>query len=157
MEEVVFNSQFNLLRAAIAMAYADGIVQEEEKEWLHRKFNTLPLKPIQRQYLIDDLEQGVDINGILPRITRSEDRDRLLEFANNVFLCDGYFAENEQNWYCQLVNFLKITAADWESFLTENPFRMAGLGSREKSDYGSISTDIFRQRLNELIDQLFHE
>ncbi len=157
MDTFVINSTFSLLRSAIAMAFADGVLQDEEKAWLKEKFTTLPLKPFQRQYLEDDLENGVDINIVLPLITRQQDRELLLAFAKNVFLCDGYFEETEQIWYQLLVDFLQTPSEEWAAFLEKNPFQSAPKTATTDSHLIQMAPELFRKNLEGLIDQLFQE
>ncbi len=154
MENLVIYSQFNLLRTAIAMAYADGGLQDDEKNWLRQKFSALPLKPFQIEFLEEDLKNGVDINESLPKVSRTTDRELLLAFAKNVFLSDGFFDKNEQIWYEKLTETLKIPANQMVEYLKQNPFPPSpGALALEKTD-ASVKRPI-ANNLERLIDTAF--
>lgn len=156
MEKLIKHSKFNLLRSAIAMAHADGRLQKEEIDWLEQRFRSLPLKPIQLDYLNQDMRQGVDINQTLPLITTHSDREMLLDFARSVFLCDGYFHETEQIWYLQLEELMRVDTIHLPDHLEHKPFKASPRPTVQKeSAMTATSLQDIRVSLEKLLEKVF--
>ena len=94
----------------------------------------------------------MDINTVLPLVTESVDRDRLITFAENLFLVDGDFGTNEQVWYEKLVNVRKLPINDVAPALAKNPFSI--IDDRPSTDLKPVdlsSVDV-RQAMEKLLE-----
>lgn len=89
-------SRFNMWRGVVAFAHADGVVDESEREFITKFFETVAFTPEQKQQLLDDLDHPQDINRIFPEITDPADRGELILFARLMCSADGDFDEQEQ-------------------------------------------------------------
>jgi uncharacterized membrane protein YebE (DUF533 family) len=98
MDYDIDESKFNMWRGTIAIAHADGIVTDIEKEWLAKHLAPLPLTETQKETLQEDLENGLTIDEILPLITDNKDRANLLHFANILFREDGLDKMEEKQY-----------------------------------------------------------
>ena len=79
------DSQLNMWRAVIAIAHADGTVQQEEKDYLYKTLANIDrsynLKDAQRMALANDLKTPQDISTLIPLITDPQHRAMLVHFG----------------------------------------------------------------------------
>lgn len=95
----VTESFFNMWRAIIVMAHADGVIHPKEKEFFDKVFANMArayaLTPQQAQTLDDDLKTAQNIDALLPQITDPEFRSLLLYFSQVVAWIDGNLSPDE--------------------------------------------------------------
>lgn len=93
-------SQINMFRGIIALAWADHELTDEEKGQLALFINKhLHLSDAQRAQLLDEVEHPVVLKDVWPAITDSHDRAHLLNVAPVIFRNDGVYCESEKELY----------------------------------------------------------
>ena len=97
------DSQFSMLRGAIALGWVDGYLAAPEKTRLLDFINgNEMLSNEQRGALKHDLETKITLKDIWPHITEKIDRARLIDLAKDLFLEDGAYAPQEKIVYQQI-------------------------------------------------------
>lgn len=94
------DSQVALWRGAIALAWADQQLDEDEKsKLLEYIVGYLYFSEAQRAMLVQDVSQGVRIVDVWPHITDKQDRAHLINIAPVIFWRDEVFCQAEQDVY----------------------------------------------------------
>lgn len=92
-------SQYYMWRCVIALAHADGKVQEEERAYLARVIAGLDrrhgLTPEQKQAFRQDLDQPQEIAALLPKVTDPQFRGQLIDFGRTLVWADGELTPDE--------------------------------------------------------------
>lgn len=94
--EPVGHNQFLMWRCIISMAHADGIVCDAEREYLDKIFDKMGLNDDQRKQLEKDIEENVDITGLLPQINDPAYRSQIVYFARLLAAKDGHICPDEK-------------------------------------------------------------
>ena len=94
------NSLFNMWRCVIALAHADGKVQDEERAYLTKIIDNLGrvygLTPEQQRIFADDLAKPRKISDLLPLVTNPEHHGQLIYFGENLVWADGELSVREE-------------------------------------------------------------
>ncbi len=96
MTNQVSESKFAAWRGAVALAYIDHTLSEAEKQKLHQYFSKQPFSDVQKSQLDKDIDQGVDLDTVFPKITDKRDRATLINISRVLAYADGVFCEKEQ-------------------------------------------------------------
>jgi len=89
-------SRFNMWRAVIAMAHADGVVTGDERDLVEKYIGKLPLSEGQKVTLRADLQQEQDVNAMLAAVSEPSDQADFFQFAQMIVNVDGDRAQQEQ-------------------------------------------------------------
>jgi uncharacterized membrane protein YebE (DUF533 family) len=81
----------------IALAHADGMVQQGEREYLSRVFGNMSLTDEQRRIFHTDMAEAQDIAQLLSHINEPEWRGQLVYFAGLLARADGVLAPQEDH------------------------------------------------------------
>src|SRR5687768_2120949 len=105
MTKQATNSQLAMLRSAIALAWADHQMHEEEKSQLLNYFtHNIHLSESQRAKLAGDINQKIKLEEVWNDITDKHDRAHLINIATIIFWKDGAFSHSEQEVYNKIYN-----------------------------------------------------
>lgn len=91
----VGTSQFYMWRCVVALAHADGMVQDAERAYLNRIFGNMALTDEQKSTFQSDLSQPQDIAQLLSHINEPEWRGQLVYFAGLLARADGVLDPTE--------------------------------------------------------------
>ena len=94
------DSQLNMWRAVIAIAHADGTVQQEEKDYLYKTLANIDrsynLTDAQRMALANDLKTPQNISTLIPLITDPQHRAMLVHFGEVLAWADNEISVDEE-------------------------------------------------------------
>jgi uncharacterized tellurite resistance protein B-like protein len=144
-------SKFNLLRGAIAVAYADGKLMDVERNWLRWYMERLDISPEQEEILAHELLNGTDVYEIIPQITDKEDRMLFLNFANILFRIDGEFHPNEKRMYENIKRLLSIPSIQKIS----NVIKKEALAEEVETPEDDFQTTDVQKAFELLINRVF--
>ena len=96
MEKEVSVSKFYMIRCLIAMAHADGIIDEKEIAYISAMVNRLPLTEEQHGIIEDDFDNAKDVYDLLRYINDPVFRGQLPYFARVLAFKDGHLHPTEQ-------------------------------------------------------------
>lgn len=108
--------QFYMWRCVIALAHADGMVQQGERDYLSRIFGNMNLSDEQRRIFHADMAEAQDIAQLLTHINEPEWRGQLVYFAGLLARADGVLDPQEDH-------LLKKLRADQMSSLDMDQIR----------------------------------
>ena len=91
------NSQFYMWRCVIALAHADGLVQQAERAYLTRVFGKMGVTAEQARIFESDMETAQDIASLLTHINEPEWRGQLVYFAGLLARADGTLDPQEDH------------------------------------------------------------
>ena len=94
--EGVSDSEFHMWRALFAMVHGDGIVTEEEQEFMWKAIEDNNFSENQLYTLKQEITEPAGIDLMFRLITEPEDRSRFFDLARVLCWCDGDFDEQEQ-------------------------------------------------------------
>src|SRR5262249_18345525 len=103
IENFITNSQLHIWRVLIALAHADGLVQEKEKNWLSHCLLRLNLTDEQKQILRSDFQNPQDYKFMFKQISELRDYVHLQHMANILINLDGVVTEKEK----EIMTFLQ--------------------------------------------------
>ena len=92
----VSESRFYMWRALFALAHADGLVSDEEKEFALSYFDFVPFSEDQKEILNKDLAVPQSVNEMLMGISVDADTADFFQFALMLVWCDGNYDESER-------------------------------------------------------------
>lgn len=91
------SSEIAMYRAAIALAWADNSLSEEEQNKLIVYMdNNKNLSETQREQLKNDLTQQIHIDDVWPEVTEVRDRAHVLNIADAIYWADGQLCHSEK-------------------------------------------------------------
>ena len=94
-------SQYQMWRGVIAIAHADGKVQDEERAYLKKVFQNLDrvygLTLAQRNELDDDMLNPKSLADILPKIPEPQYRGMLIHFGEVLVWADNQVSAEEED------------------------------------------------------------
>ncbi len=96
MNKEVSESRFYMWRAIFAMAHADGVVTEEESDFLNEYLSNVSFSDQQKSILKEDLKNPQDVGNMFSKIGDQSDRAQFFYFARMLAWCDGDFDEQEK-------------------------------------------------------------
>ncbi len=89
-----------MLRGAIALAWADHKLEENEKAQIMRFIErNIHLSDVQRRALEGDVQKPAALADIWPHISEKQDRAHLINIAPLIFQSDTIFCDAEQAVY----------------------------------------------------------
>jgi len=139
MVDTLSESRFQMWRAVVAMAHADGIVTAHEVHFLNESAKSLPLSPEQHQTLLADFQTENDIGGLFITIVDPKDRLDFFRLARVMCWSDGDFGEQEKRIMSALETI--YDEAEHKRLLEDSR-----AGFSEISLNGDIWMDIIRQK-----------
>ncbi len=92
----VLTSKFYMLRCVIAMAHADGKVDDAEREHFDRYIKNLPFSADQLSTIHSDLETQQDVADLLKYINDPRYLSQVTYFARLMAYADGVLHPNEE-------------------------------------------------------------
>ena len=96
----IANSRFHMFQGVIALAWADHVLTDEEKQGLHSIItNNAHMSEDQKAQLHGNVDIKINLSDIWPNITDKQDRANLLDLAHSIFLKDGKLCATEQELY----------------------------------------------------------
>lgn len=108
-------SQFYMWRAVFAMAHADDVITDDERDFMYKAIGNHAFSDFQKDILLNDIENKQDIASMFSFITEQEDRSKFFYYARMLCWSDGDFDTQEQEIltrlkrsYLQNVDFDKI-------------------------------------------------
>ncbi len=107
-QSIVSNSKLYMLRCLIAMAHADGVFCDLEREYITTMMDRLPLKPEQRSTLENDFITPQDVGDLFRHINDPRFRGQVVYFARLMAFKDGNLHPKEQ----ELLEYLHLMAVD---------------------------------------------
>ena len=119
----VTESQFYMWRAIFAMAHADHVVTNEEKQFMNRVLNEVNFSELQEETLRGDIEEAQDIGEMFVMIESQHDRSRFFYFARMLTWCDGDFDEQEQKILTELAKSLN-KSVDITTMINDNDLQL---------------------------------
>ena len=96
MSEGLNESRFNMWRAVFAMAHADHVVTQDEKDFMENYLNHVPFSDVQKDILRGDMEHAQSVDEMFDGISVAEDRGEFFQFARMLCWCDGDFDAQEE-------------------------------------------------------------
>jgi uncharacterized membrane protein YebE (DUF533 family) len=96
-KQPVSTSQFYMWRCVVALAHADGMVDQGERDYLNRVFGRMGLTADQMAVLQADMAAAQDIAQLLTHINEPEWRGQLVYFAGLLARADGVLAPQEDH------------------------------------------------------------
>lgn len=100
MQQPFSKSQFYMWRAVIAIAHADGDVQNEERAYLTNVIASLDrtygLEPRQKKTLLDDLDKPQKIEDLVKEIEEPQYRGMLITLGMKLIWADGVVTAEEE-------------------------------------------------------------
>ncbi len=114
----VSESRFYMWRAIFAMAHADHVVTEDEREFMQQALSTIPFSPSQRDMLERDIEQAQDTGDMFMKIADQKDRSKFFFYARMLCWSDGDFDEQEQQIMLKLES-IHVRNVDFDEMLKD--------------------------------------
>lgn len=96
MPKEITESRFYMWRAIFAMAHADGVVTDEETEFMKEYLNSLNFSDTQRNILKEDMAAPQSVPDMFSKITAQSDRSQFFYFARLLAWSDGDFDAQER-------------------------------------------------------------
>ena len=97
MSEYLSDSRFNMWRAVVAMAHADGVVTPHELSFINDHLKVMNLSEGQLKTVAQDLSVPQDTYDMFARIEEPQDKKDFFALARALSWCDGDFAKQEQH------------------------------------------------------------
>ena len=96
------DSKFHMWRACMGIIHLDRVVTSEEKQWAEEKIKYIPFSKEQEAILQNDLDNGVALSSLIPKITDKKDLAFLLHQIRTIGHVDGDFGKQEREAFDQL-------------------------------------------------------
>lgn len=107
------DSQMAMFHALVALAWADGVLTEGEREKVaHLIHHHTRLSERQKRDLLTRIDKQIGIKEAWNRVTSPEDRAHLLNIAGVIFQADGHYSEEEKALYDTLYQQHMATVKD---------------------------------------------
>ncbi len=107
-QDHVSNSKFYMLRCLIAMAHADGVFCDMEREYITGMMERIPLSAEQRSTLESDFDNPQEIGDLFRHINDPRFRGQVVYFARIMAFKDGHLHPSEQ----EILDHLHLLATD---------------------------------------------
>lgn len=95
-ENGLSKSRFNMWRAVVAMAHADGLVVDDERHMIENYLSAVPFSDAQKKQIHDDLDKPADPAALFAAISNPEDRGMFFQFARALVWSDGDDSAQEE-------------------------------------------------------------
>ncbi len=102
MKNEISESKFNAWRACLAVLLIDSKITPEEKKWFEEKLKIIPFSLEQKNILINDFKNGVELESLLPQITDKVDRAFLVDNFRIIANLDRNFSKIEMEKFKNL-------------------------------------------------------
>ena len=139
------DSQMAMWRGAIALAWANGSLDQGEKARLLNYFrDNVHLADTQRSQLIADIDQQFDLKDIWTLITNTEDRAYLIDIAPTLFATHGSPTPAEKAVYDKMLADqlatvdTKALQDDVMAIKARIPAEMANYEAEYQSDFSNM-------------------
>lgn len=153
-------SQFQMWRAVIAIAQADGKIQPEERAQIDRALGALDrvhgLTEAQKKTVNDDFAAPKKVASILPLITEPQFRGELIHFAQAIAWADNELSVDEEG----ILTALKagqMTVVDQNQLRADVKKHLADTKAAHEKDMQSIRANTekspFIRALNRLLSK----
>lgn len=106
-------SQFYMWRAIFAIAHADDVVTEEEREVMLRILKDHKFSEPQRQILLKDIDRRQDPMQMFGKISEQGDRSNFFIHARELVWVDGDYGAQEQRMILMLKR-AHVLSADFD-------------------------------------------
>ena len=93
----ISKSQFYMLRCLIAMAHADGVFHDDERDYIETMMNRNSLSDEQISTLRTDMEMPQDVGGLFTEIEDPKFRGQVVYFARLMAHKDGVLDPSEED------------------------------------------------------------
>lgn len=138
------DSEFSMLRGAIALAWADDKLTAKEREQLKLYIaQNASISEEQRRTLMQDIKQKTSIKDVWDHITDRQDRAHLIDIAENIFLKDGTYSPKEKAVYDKLYSAHMATIAA-KAIQADMRAELKRQHDHDQQDYSGISGKIDR-------------
>lgn len=97
-------SRFYMWRALFALAHADGVVSEQEMDFLNKNTEDLRLSSAQREILSRDLVEEQDPAVMFAQVTEGRDREEFFTLARVLCWSDGDYDAQERRMMALLTD-----------------------------------------------------
>jgi len=121
-EQAVSESKLYMLRCMVAMAHADNVLHEKEREYIIQLAGNLPLNEDQLQILLEDLYVPQSLEVLLPHITELKFIGQLTYFARLMAYKDGNFSLSEKEFLNKLADYQTENAS---RYIRKSAMKMA--------------------------------
>mgnify|MGYP000070699345 CR=1 FL=1 len=85
----ISESKFNMWRASFSVVWIDGVLSDQEVDWINKKLSSLSFNQQQREIIQKDLEAQTPFNEIVPLVTHKPDRAFLAHQMRVISHLDG--------------------------------------------------------------------
>lgn len=92
----ISESRFYMWRAVFAMAHADDVITDEERNFMMGVIRDYDFSDFQKDILLNDIENKQDIASMFSFITEQDDRTKFFYYARLLCWSDGDFDAQEQ-------------------------------------------------------------
>ncbi len=139
----VTESRFNMWRAVFAMAHADGIVTDEEAEFMDEYLNNVDFTDEQKAVLRADIKDPQNVGEMFAQITEQSDRSQFFYFARLLAWCDGDFDAQEQ----EILDKMKISHVSGldMDLISKSVRESAALVAEDLKEQGSASFNFWEK------------
>lgn len=128
------DSKFHMWRACIAVIHLDREVTPEEREWAEEKIKFIPFSKEQEDILRNDLDSGVSLSELIPKITEKKDLAFLLHQLRTIGHMDGDFSEQEKEAFDKLESAIlnnldlasleaQVQQMEWDSYKEDEYYK----------------------------------
>jgi|GEM_PF-1435281 len=93
----VSKSKFYMLRCLVAMAHADGVFHDDERDYIESMMNKIPLSEEQIATLHEDMSTPQDIEFLFANINEPRFRGQVIHFARIMAMKDGVIDPSEKD------------------------------------------------------------
>ena len=122
------DSQFNMIRCVLAVAHADGIIQEVERSYIDKITSRLDLTDEQHKTLSNDFEEQQDILELFDKIEDPQYKSQVIYFGRLMAWRDGELDPGEEDILIKLQRHASEKSAGFDSaedsfaaFIRQNP------------------------------------
>lgn len=119
----VSESEFHMWRALFAMVHGDGIVTNEERDFMWNTIEENNFSDHQLYTLKQEMSDPAKIDLMFRLITEPKDRTRFFELARVLCWCDGDFDEQEQMIISNLKR-IHVKTVNFEEIIGEVHFEL---------------------------------
>jgi uncharacterized membrane protein YebE (DUF533 family) len=137
MSETMTESRFFMWRAIFAMAHADGVVTDDEQEFMDEYLGSLPLSAAQKETLAGDVKTPQDVTEMFANITAQSDRAQFFYFARLLAWSDGDF-DAQEKVIIEKLKLPHISSLDMEA-VSKSVRDSASLVAEDLNENGGVS------------------
>ncbi|OIQ17150.1 MAG: hypothetical protein BM556_13130 [Bacteriovorax sp. MedPE-SWde] len=142
-------SYLNLWRAVIGLTAIDGVVTDQEKEWLDTFLVNIRLEGDELEILKNDMKDPKNPSPFIDKVTDAAHLSQLHHLANIIFKSDNF--DHKESVYLDKINKLIESKIDMMSAMRKSQDHIAELEMIKKQKQGQIKgfflhlVDIFKK------------